>query len=212
MATPSPSRTERAALCDLLHQLGPDAPTLCEGWVTRDMAVHLVLRERDPLAAPGILVGGPMRALLDRATRRLSARPYDDLVATVRRGPPLPLAPLDPYVNLLEYFVHHEDVRRGGGDTTPRPQGSHPEVDDGLWRLLGRMGRLLCRSLGPVGLELRRPDGATHAVRRGSPTAVLVGPPGELALYLTGRRSAAHVDLRGPLDATQAVEAARLGL
>src|SRR5690606_1471098 len=40
---------ERAALCDLLSRLGPDQPTLCEGWTTRDLAAHLLLRERRPL-------------------------------------------------------------------------------------------------------------------------------------------------------------------
>jgi hypothetical protein len=36
---------ERLELCDLLLELGPDAPTLCEGWTTADLAAHLVLRE-----------------------------------------------------------------------------------------------------------------------------------------------------------------------
>src|SRR5882762_622635 len=36
---------ERRELCDLFLELGPDAPTLCEGWTTLDLAAHLVLRE-----------------------------------------------------------------------------------------------------------------------------------------------------------------------
>ena len=36
---------ERLQLCDLLQELAPDAPTLCAGWTTSDMAAHLVLRE-----------------------------------------------------------------------------------------------------------------------------------------------------------------------
>ena len=47
---------ERAALCDLLDELGPDQPTLCEGWQTRDLAAHLVVREHRLDAAPGILL------------------------------------------------------------------------------------------------------------------------------------------------------------
>ena len=31
------SKSERAALADLLEQLGPDQPTCCEGWTTRDL-------------------------------------------------------------------------------------------------------------------------------------------------------------------------------
>ena len=40
------SRQERQALCDDLQAAGPDAPTLCVGWTARDLAAHLVLRER----------------------------------------------------------------------------------------------------------------------------------------------------------------------
>ncbi|PZA20241.1 maleylpyruvate isomerase N-terminal domain-containing protein, partial [Modestobacter versicolor] len=54
------SRSERAALADLLEQLGPDQPTCCEGWTTQDMATHLVLRDRRPDAMPGLALGGPV--------------------------------------------------------------------------------------------------------------------------------------------------------
>ena len=36
------AQDERAALAALLDETGPDGPTLCEGWQTRDMAAHLV--------------------------------------------------------------------------------------------------------------------------------------------------------------------------
>jgi uncharacterized protein (TIGR03083 family) len=45
-AAPTLARAERAALCDLFDEVGPDAPTLCAGWTTRDLAAHLVIRER----------------------------------------------------------------------------------------------------------------------------------------------------------------------
>ena len=43
-------------------ETGPDGPTLCEGWQTRDLAAHLVLRERRPDAAAGVM-GGPLAGL-----------------------------------------------------------------------------------------------------------------------------------------------------
>src|SRR5438067_1422161 len=49
---------ERARLADLLDELGPDALTLLPPWTTRDIAAHLVLRERDPLAGPGLVLPG----------------------------------------------------------------------------------------------------------------------------------------------------------
>ena len=39
---------ERAALSDDLLRIGPDRPTLCEGWKTRDLLAHLLVRERQP--------------------------------------------------------------------------------------------------------------------------------------------------------------------
>jgi uncharacterized protein (TIGR03085 family) len=54
------AQLERSRLCDLFLEVGPDQPTLCEGWTTADLAAHLVIRERRPDAAPGILVGGKL--------------------------------------------------------------------------------------------------------------------------------------------------------
>src|SRR5205814_6879226 len=65
---------ERSALCALLDQTGPDAPTLCEGWRTRDLAAHLVLRERRPDAAAG-LMGGPLAGHTRRAHEALPRQP-----------------------------------------------------------------------------------------------------------------------------------------
>jgi hypothetical protein len=53
MAGPLFDAVERAQLADLLGELGPGAPTLLAPWTTRDLAAHLVLRERNPLAGPG---------------------------------------------------------------------------------------------------------------------------------------------------------------
>lgn len=202
---------ERRELCDLLVEVGPDAPTLCEGWTAVDLAAHLVVREREPLAAAGILVP----ALASRTERRqaeVAGDGLDALVARIRSGPPLVpfgLPGVRTAVNLLEYTVHHEDVRRPN-DLGPR--SDRPDLQDALWRLLGSTARMATRGLRGAGLELVRPDGTRRRVRSGEPTVTLTGEPVELALYLTGRRAAAHVELDGPADAVAAVEAADLGL
>ena len=46
---------ERAQVCLRFDELGPDAPTLCEGWTTFDLAAHLVVRERNPAEVQRIL-------------------------------------------------------------------------------------------------------------------------------------------------------------
>jgi uncharacterized protein (TIGR03085 family) len=141
-----------------------------------------------------------------------SAHSFEALVAKVRSGPPLWWRPIDRFANLNEYFVHHEDLRRGAGDHTPRPPEAIKDVEDALWRALRQVARLSGRSLRPVGLDLVRDDGATiHAVK-GEPTAVLRGRPGELALYLSGRKTAAQVEIEGPPQAKEALQRASFGI
>jgi uncharacterized protein (TIGR03085 family) len=211
MAVP-PYRSERTALCDLMARLGPDAPTLCEGWTTTDLATHLVVRERKPVAALGLVVAPLAGTLRKQMARTAASTSYDRLVALVRSGPPALLRPFDGAMNMNEYFVHHEDVRRGGGDTTPRPVADIGEVEEALWRSLGRGARLLTKALGPTGLDLVHSDGRVTHARPGAAVATVTGRPGEIALYLSGRKGAAHVELGGPPGAVAALRDARFGI
>src|ERR1700733_482692 len=82
------ARDERVALCALLAELGPDKPTLCEGWQTGDLAAHLVLRERRPDAGAGIM-GGPLAGYTRKVQARLAGRtPFARLIDLIRTGPP----------------------------------------------------------------------------------------------------------------------------
>src|ERR1051325_1771812 len=74
---------ERLALADTLLAAGPDAPTLCEGWATRDLAAHIVLRERRPDAAAGILLK-PLAGHNKKVQDSLAAGDYPALVDKVR--------------------------------------------------------------------------------------------------------------------------------
>ena len=53
MTDASLAARERARLADLLDEVGPDAPTCCEGWTTAHLAAHLVVRDGRPDALPG---------------------------------------------------------------------------------------------------------------------------------------------------------------
>ncbi|MGH9184263.1 MAG: TIGR03085 family metal-binding protein [Acidimicrobiales bacterium] len=208
---------ERAKLCDLLDELGPDAPTLCEGWDTLDLAAHLVMRERQPLTAPGMLFpaafGGRLGRRRERATERTKAMGYSSLVDTIRAGPPL----LSPFrvpgvrtlVNLTEYFVHHEDVRRANGR---EPRDDILALEEAFWRILRRGGRILVRGVKGVGVVLVRPDGDEIVARKGDPVVRITGTPGELVLYLNGRKGAGQVTLDGPDAAVKTVEDAPMGV
>src|SRR5919112_5833467 len=122
------ARDERRALCDTLLSTGPDAPTLCEGWTTRDLAAHLVLRDRRPDAELGRQV--PFLAGHAAAVRDgVRGTEWTELVDLVRSGPPVwspaRLGRLDEAMNTAEMFVHHEDVRRAQPEWSPRslPEG-----------------------------------------------------------------------------------------
>lgn len=202
--------SERARLCDELTAAGPSAPTLCEGWLTRDLAAHVFVRERRPLAGPGILLGGVF-ARLNAASMRAALRRYgfSGLVAATRSGPPLLWRPFDEALNLVEFFVHTEDVRRAAPDWEPRDD---PRLDVALWATLARGSRLWTRKVRGIGLELERSDGGRIVARRGEPRAVLSGGAQELVLYLFGRTGAARVTLSGPEEAQRAVRAAGFGI
>jgi uncharacterized protein (TIGR03085 family) len=206
--TASFARDERSALVQLLRQTGPDAATLCTGWTTFDLAAHLVTRERQPLAGPGLLITRlhPLTAALERRAQR---RGYDTLLDQIDAGPPrwTPAAwspRLDSAMNLAEFFVHHEDVRRLREQTPRRlPEGE----SDALARTARTVARLIARrararlTLAPAGRE-------TRTVGRGQREATVHGEVGEIVLWLFGRHSAAQVSVDG--DAAKLVEEATL--
>ncbi|MDN3269357.1 TIGR03085 family metal-binding protein [Streptomyces sp. MA15] len=203
------AKRERLLLADLLETAGPDAPTLCEGWTTRDLAAHVVVRERRPDAAGGILVK-QLASRLERVTAEFLAKPYDELIRLIRTGPPrfspFSLKQVDEMSNVIEFYVHAEDVRRAQPDWTPRELD--PVFQDALWSRLERSARLLGRGV-PTGLVLRRPDGQTAVARRGAPVVTVTGEPSELVMFGYGRQSAAKVELDGDENAIAELRATR---
>ena len=195
------AKRERLLLADLLETAGPDAPTLCEGWTTRDLAAHVVVRERRPDAAGGILIK-QLASRLDRVMAEYTDKPYEELIQLLRTGPPrfspFSLKPVDEMSNLIEFYVHTEDVRRAQSDWSPRELD--PVFQDALWSRLERTARLMGRGV-PTGLVLRRPDGQTAVAQRGTPVVTVTGEPSELVLFSYGRQSAAKVDLDGDENA-----------
>ena len=86
-STPLDAR-ERAELCDLFDELGPSAPTLCEGWATEDLAAHLVVRERDPRSMPGIIKpGGRFGRKTEALMAKEKARGYPVVTLPGRASP-----------------------------------------------------------------------------------------------------------------------------
>lgn len=206
---------ERIALCDLLGELGAQAPTLLAGWTTRDLAAHLVLRERDPVAGLCLVLPGPFERFAERRRVRLAGRAeFGWLVARLRSGPPpgfFRMGWIRSFPSLNEFFVHHEDVRRANG-LGPRDTLT-PAFDEALWRNVRRGGRYLSRRLREVGLEIVwAGTGERVMIRNVEPTVRLGGAPGEVLLYLFGRQAAAQVELHGPAHAVAIVRDTRFGM
>ncbi|MGZ6792397.1 MAG: TIGR03085 family metal-binding protein [Mycobacteriales bacterium] len=197
---------ERADLLALLGPLGPDAPTLCEGWTTHDLAAHLVARERRPLALPGLVVA-PLHPLTERYERQARRTPYEDLLKLLEKGPPLWSPVRAPVANVHELFVHHEDVRRPAGLGPRRLDG---DLEDALWERLAVLGPALTRRAKGLGITLVTPGARSLRVRRGADEVVLRGEVGELFLWLFGRRGAAQVTVEGADDAVARANAADL--
>jgi uncharacterized protein (TIGR03085 family) len=206
------SRDERIALADLLERTGPDAPTLCAGWQTLDLAAHLVTRESRPDAAAGVL-GGPLAGHTAKVQQRLAEKlGYAGLIQAIRKGPPrlspFALPRVDEAANTVEYFVHHEDIRRAAPDWAPRdiPDG----LSNALWRRL--KGAKLFLRKAPVGVELAKDEGGAPfrlMVKNATPVVTVVGTPAELTMWAMGRTSAAHVRFDGTGEAVAALKAWR---
>ncbi|MEE2031057.1 TIGR03085 family metal-binding protein [Rhodococcus chondri] len=180
------ARSERHALVRTMSEVGPDAPTLCGDWTTRDLAAHLLVRERRVDTMPGIMIP-PLAAHTERVRRDATDRQWAHLLADIESGPPKwsPLYLLDSVANAAEMFVHHEDVRRGTPGWEPRALPA--DVQDQLWRL----ARMIARA-GYKGTDItvifERPGGEQATVRkRGPRIVVLRGEPSELLLHAFGR-------------------------
>ena len=213
MSASEHARRERRELAELMLATGPEAPTLCEGWTTKDLAAHLVVRESRPDAAVGIIVS-PLAGWTDRVTRATAAQSYPELVRKVRTGPPtlsvFSVPGMDGLGNLVEYVVHHEDVRRAQADWQPRDLPA--DLADELWSRLRQLARLMYRRV-PVGVTLVRTDGAGGEIvaHKGDPMVTLRGTAQELLLRSYGRR-AVHLEVAGDPAAVAAFESATIAI
>ena len=205
------ARSERTAFCDLVTELGPDAPTLCEGWTTRDLTAHLVVRERRPDATAGILIkqlAGYTKSVQDATARK----PFGELVELVRTPSRLTfggLGPLDRAFNTSEFFIHHEDVRRAQPGWEPRPLP--PALARRLWSSTTGAAKLALRRY-PATIVLDAGSYGQARVGGDGGEVRVAGDPGELALFFSGRQRVARVDVTGPEDLVARLKRSRLGI
>lgn len=213
-------REERRALCTTFEQVGPGAPTLCEGWTASSIAAHLVVSES--LGGLPLGVSYPIRRMIgaratqatlrrmgggiQRANERTERRGWTWLLERLRPGPPALYAlPALALIRLPEAWVHHEDVRRAA-DPTPRP--TTDQVDEALAESMAALTRMPELAVPRRGLRAVLPDGRSFQTSDDVRVTV-TGPPGEVLLWMAGRRSVAAVTVDG---ADEDVEALAAGL
>ena len=212
MSRTSLARRERLALCDLALALGPDAPTLCGGWAAEDLIAHLLVREKRPLGAVGIVVK-PLSGLTDKAMAAEKRGSFPAMVERLREASfsvyTLPVA--EELLNTLEYVVHHEDLRRAQPDWAPRTLSDSDE--DTIWAMAKRSGRLVMRRAG-VPVVVRRSDrpGEAATIRGGDYPVTVTGKPSELTLMMFGRDRLRDVTFDGPPESVRRLRGAKLGL
>jgi uncharacterized protein (TIGR03085 family) len=198
---------ERQGLCDTFERVGPDAPTLCSPWLSRDLAAHLVVRERRPDVSAGIVLPA-LAGRLERVQKGYAAWDWPRLINRVRSGPPAwsptSLALVDEAMNTIEFFIHHEDVLRGGSMWSARELPA--DLESALWGSVARVARMQF-ARARVGVVLVAPAHGRQQVHANTDlgAVVITGTPGELLLYSMGRRGVALVDTSGPEQALAAI-------
>ncbi|MFD1213315.1 TIGR03085 family metal-binding protein [Arthrobacter sp. GCM10027362] len=207
----------REVLAETLLAAGPGSPTLCAGWNTEELAAHLYLREHRPAVALGIAVK-PLARVSANAIRKLAGKSrtpgaYAALVKSFQAGPPrfspMQLKSVDRAANLIEYFIHTEDVRRASSRWAPR--ALNQAYSDALWDELVKRAAILYRGVD-LGIILVRPDGPRHVAKRAPVSVAIVGEPGELLMHAHGRTGHALVTYEGQPDAVALLESAEIGL
>jgi uncharacterized protein (TIGR03085 family) len=206
-------QAERRALCDTFLELGPDAPTLCDPWRVRDLAAHLVVRERRPDLAAGIWIP-PLAGRAERGQAAIAAGDWPALVETIRTGPPrwspTRIDRVDAMFNTVELVVHHEDVLRGDGLVGPRREVPERTARAVLKSLRASSKLMFRRS--EVGVRLAAPGAEVIVAGPQSRVVTVTGDPVELLLVAYGRMRVADVDLEGAPDDVEALRTARLGV
>lgn len=194
-------------MADLFLAVGPDRPTLCEGWDTGDLLTHLLIRERrgDTVLSQAV---PPLRSWAKSVWRSYHHLPWNEQVHRLRSGPPwynpISLRPVDTALNTGEFFIHHEDIRRGEPGWTPRTldeQTTEALVKQikspfSKWQLRKFQG----------GVRVEFPGQPVFELVAGDDPITLAGEPGEIVLWISGRRRACEVDVTGSPEALAVLE------
>ncbi|WP_158600658.1 TIGR03085 family metal-binding protein [Tessaracoccus antarcticus] len=200
------AQRQRAQLLDLFLELGPFAPTLCEGWKTQDLAAHLFIREHKPQAMLGMF-SERFAAITSRVQMEaLHSHGFVGLIDRLRK-PSLMMRPLDSLVNGAEYFIHHTDVLRAND----RDQEISPKDEETLRTPIKMFAGKTARTYGDR-VVIDTNDGKQLEFGQGTRPVHLIGKPSEILLFVSGRTDHANVQLVGEPDAVKKFTEAASGI
>ena len=204
------AKRERVAISQLLRKLGPDAPTLCEGWNSFDLLVHLVSRETRPDAAIGLVVPA-LSSYTSKVAQDIKSRGFENLITEFEHGPKrtsfFALPGVDNLANSFEFLIHHEDLLRGQPDYSPRTL----DEDDKklIWKRFTQSGKLLMRK-AKVGI-IAQSDQGTYTIKSGNSCVTMKGEVIDLLLFAYGRKAHVNVEFEGEESAIRILKETKFG-
>jgi uncharacterized protein (TIGR03085 family) len=204
------AKRERVAISQLLRKLGPDAPTLCEGWNSFDLLVHLVSRETRPDAAIGLVVPA-LSSYTSKVAQDIKSRGFENLITEFEHGPKrtsfFALPGVDNLANSFEFLIHHEDLLRGQPDYSPRTL----DEDDKklIWKRFTQSGKLLLRK-AKVGI-IAQSDQGTYTIKSGNSCVTMKGEVIDLLLFAYGRKAHVNIEFEGEESAIRILKETKFG-
>ena len=204
------AKRERVAISQLLRKLGPEAPTLCEGWSSFDLLVHLVSRETRPDAAIGLVVPA-LSSYTSKVAQDIKSRGFENLITEFEQGPKttsfFALPGVDNLVNSFEFLIHHEDLLRGQPDYSPR----NLDEDDKklIWKRFTQAGKLLMRK-AKVGIIAQSGQG-TYTIKSGNSCVTMKGEVIDLLLFAYGRKAHVNIEFEGEESAIRILKETKFG-
>ncbi len=205
------AQRERISICQNLRQLGPDQPTLCQGWTTKDLLVHLVVRENRPDAAAGLVV--PFLSFYtDSIYKKFKDKSFDELISIFENGPkspsPFSLSAVDQLANTFEFLVHNEDILRAQANYQPRIFS-----DDDLkflWSRFTKSAVFFMRKV-KVGVVAKTEQG-TYTLKRGEEVVTISGNVIDLIMFAFGRKKNINIHFEGSSQAIEKLKNSNLNL
>ena len=199
-------------MCDLFLAVGPEAPTLAGEWTTRDLAAHLVVRERRPDAGPGI-VSSFLRDYSEKVRIAERDRPWTELVERVRRVRRCGTRCASRRSTSSSTPSSSSSTTRtsAGRRTDGRRATLDPQLEHALASSIKRAGGMLTRK-ATVGVTMNADGVDPVRLHKGAPAVTISGPIGECVLYLYGRKDVAGVTFDGPDDAVASIAETPFGL